>query len=54
MMTLLLEMLKSDEFADDEELVIGGAWEGVYKCLTGRPSLGPTALEGGIFEPWLS
>ena len=52
MMTLLLEMLKSGELADDDELLvmIGGAWAGGGQCLQGRPSLGPTALECGIFE----
>ena len=50
MMTLLLEMLKSGELTDADELVIGGACEEVHQCLIGRPSLGPTALECGIFE----
>ena len=48
-MTLLLEMLKSDELGNDE-LLIGGAWTGVEDCVSGRPSLGPTALELGIYE----
>ena len=50
MMTLLLELLKSDELADDDGLLIGGACYGVEWCLNGRPSLGATALECGIFE----
>ena len=50
MMTLLLEMLRSGELADDDQLLIGGAWQCVGQCLTGRPSLASTALEGGIFE----
>ena len=47
MMTLLLELLKSNELP---ELAIGGAWYAVKFCLTGRPSLGPVALECGLFE----
>ena len=47
MATLLLELLKANELP---ELAIGGAWTGVYYCLTGRPSLGPVALEHGIVE----
>ena len=47
MMTLLLEMLKS---GDDDELLIGGAWTGLEQCLLGRPLLGPTVLECGMFE----
>ena len=50
MMTLLLEMLKSGELADDDDLLTDGTWNGVGFCLIGRPSLGPTALESGIFE----
>ena len=47
MMKLLLELLKSNELP---ELAIGGAWFAVHNCLTGRPSLGPAALECGVFE----
>ena len=43
MMTLLLEMLKSDAFAEDDELLI-------CDCGTGRPSLGRTAMEYGVSE----
>ena len=50
MLTLLLEMLKSDELEDDDELLIGGAFVCVDICLTGRPSLASTAMECGIFE----
>ena len=50
MMALLLEMLQSGELEDDDELLFGGAWNGVDNCLAGRPLLGPTALECGIFE----
>ena len=50
MVTLLLELLKSDELADDNGLLIGGAAYCVDLCLLGRPSLGPTALACGIFE----
>jgi hypothetical protein len=46
MMKLLLELLKSNELP---ELAIGGAWFAVHNCLTGRPSLGPAALECGVF-----
>ena len=48
MLTLLLELLKSDGELPD--LAIGGAFIGVVWCLTGRPSLGPTAVECGIFQ----
>jgi hypothetical protein len=47
MMTLALELLKSNELP---ELAIGGAWCTIHYCLTGRPSLGPVALECGVFE----
>jgi hypothetical protein len=47
MMTLLVELLKSNELP---ELAIGGAWIAVRSCLIGRPSLGPVALECGLFE----
>jgi hypothetical protein len=47
MLTLSLELLRSNELPD---LAIGGAWVCVRYCLTGRPSLGPTALELGICE----
>ena len=48
MLTLLLETLKSNELAEDDELLIGGAGFGVSMCLQGRPSLGPTAMERGV------
>jgi hypothetical protein len=47
MMTLLIELLKSNELP---ELAIGGAWAAIHNCLTGRPSLGPAAVECGVFE----
>ena len=47
MMTLLLDLIKSNELP---ELAIGGAWATIHCCLTGRPSLGPIALECGLFE----
>jgi hypothetical protein len=47
MLTLLIELLKANELP---ELVIGGAWDGVYRCILGRPSLGPIALEHGAME----
>jgi hypothetical protein len=47
MLTLLLELLKVNELP---ELAIGGAWAGVYYCVTGRPSIGPVALKHGIVE----
>ena len=49
-MQLLLELLGSDELANDDELLIGGAWQCVGRCLSGRPSVASTALECGIFE----
>ena len=47
MLTLLLELLKANELP---ELAISGAWLGVFFCITGRPSLGPVALEHGAVE----
>eukprot|EP01046_Picozoa_sp_COSAG06_P006602 COSAG06_NODE_312_length_17767_cov_17.644895_5_plen_374_part_00 len=47
MLTLLLELLKANELP---ELAIGGAWQGFNHCVTGRPSLGPVALEHGAVE----
>jgi hypothetical protein len=47
MLTLSLELLESNELPD---LAIGAAWYAVQFCLTGRASLGPTALELGIYE----
>jgi hypothetical protein len=47
MLKLLLELLKANELP---ELAIGGAWLGIVSCLTGRPSLGPVALEHGAVE----
>ena len=47
MLTLLLELLKANELP---ELAIGGAWYGIFGCFTGRPSLGPVALEHGAVE----
>ena len=48
MMTLLLELLKSDELAD--ELLIASSYSCIATCFNGRFALGPTALECGIFE----
>ena len=48
MLVLLLELLRSDELADDDGLLIGGVGKCVSCCLMGRLSLGPTALECGI------
>ena len=47
MMTLLLELLKSNELP---ELAISGAWCGIHYCLTGRPSVASAALACGMFE----
>ena len=47
MMTLSLDLLKSNELP---QLVIGGAWITIHYCLIGRLSLGPVALECGLFE----
>jgi hypothetical protein len=47
MLKLLLELLKANELP---ELAIGGAWYGINGCFTGRPSLGPVALEHGAVE----
>jgi hypothetical protein len=47
MLTLLMELLKANELP---ELAIGGAWKGFFFCITGRPSLGPVALEHGAVE----
>jgi hypothetical protein len=47
MLTLLIELLKANELP---ELAIGGAWKGFFFCVTGRPSLGPVALEHGAVE----
>ena len=47
MMTLLLELLKSNELP---ELAIGGAWTAIHNCLQGRPGLGPAVLECGVFD----
>ena len=50
MLVLSLGLIKSNEVADDDKLVIGGACQCIEFCLTGRTSFGPTALECGIFE----
>ena len=47
LLTLLLDLIPSNELPD---LAVGGAWSGIRLCLEGRPSLGPTAVKGGIFE----
>jgi hypothetical protein len=47
MLTLLVELLRSGELV---ELAIGGAWRGLEQCLTGRPRLGPAAVELGNFD----
>eukprot|EP01046_Picozoa_sp_COSAG06_P045549 COSAG06_NODE_6314_length_2991_cov_11.420561_2_plen_396_part_00 len=47
MLKLLVELLKANELP---ELAIGGAWYGINGCFTGRPSLGPVALEHGAVE----
>jgi hypothetical protein len=46
LLSLLVELLRSDELP---EPVVGGAWGRVSNCLSGRPSLGPTATELGLF-----
>ena len=50
MMTLLLEMLKSGELADDNVLLIFGAFNSVFNLTYGRPSLAQTAVECGVYE----
>jgi|EP01046_Picozoa_sp_COSAG06_P039352 hypothetical protein len=47
LVTLLLELLKSNELP---ELAIGGALAGIFYSLSGRPSIGPVALEHGVVE----
>ena len=47
MLPLLVELLRSAELP---ELAIGGAWWAIFYCLTGRPSLGPMAMELGLFD----
>jgi len=47
MLPLLVELLRSAELP---ELAIGGAWFAIFYCLTGRPSLGPMAMELGLFD----
>jgi hypothetical protein len=47
MLTLLIELLKANELP---ELAIAGAWFGVINCITGRPDMGPVALEHGAVE----
>ena len=47
LVSLLVELLRSDELP---ELVIGGAWLRVAYCLSGRPGLGPTVMELGLFD----
>ena len=47
MLTLLVELLRSGELP---ELAIGGAWYGLETCLTGRPGLGPAAMELGLID----
>jgi hypothetical protein len=44
---LLVELLRSAELP---ELAIGAAWWAIFCCLTGRPSLGPMAMELGLFD----
>ena len=47
LLPLLIELLRSAELP---ELAIGGAWFAIYCCLFGRPSLGPMAMELGLFD----
>jgi hypothetical protein len=47
MVTLLVELLRLGELP---ELAIGGAWMAIFSCLEGRPSLGPAAMELGLFD----
>jgi hypothetical protein len=47
MLPLLVELLRSAELP---ELAIGAAWWAIFCCLTGRPSLGPMAMELGLFD----
>jgi hypothetical protein len=47
MLTLLVELLRSGEL---QGLAIGGAWRSVEGCLTGRPGLGPAAMELGLID----
>jgi hypothetical protein len=47
MMTLLLELLKSNELP---ELAIGGAWNAIHYCLTARLSVASVSLECGLSE----
>ena len=49
MLPLLVELLRSAELP---ELAIGGAWFAIICCLTGRPSLGPMAMELGLFDTY--
>ena len=47
LLPLLVELLSSAELP---ELAIGGVWFTIFCCLTGRPSLGPAAMELGLFD----
>ena len=47
MLTLLVDLLRSGGLP---ELAIGGAWYGVFQCLSGRPGLGPAAMELGLID----
>ena len=47
MLTLLVELLRSGELP---ELAISGAWHGASLCLSGRPGLGPAALDLGVMD----
>ncbi len=48
MLILILELLRSNELSN--ETAIAGAWTAVCSCLAGRPSLGATVMELGIFD----
>lgn len=47
MLQLLAELLQSTELS---ELVIGGAWTGICRCLRGRPTVGALAMQMGVFD----
>ena len=47
LLPLLVELLRSAELP---ELAIGGAWFVIFGCLTGRPGMGPMAMELGLFD----
>ena len=48
LLTLMLELLRTPEKLPP--LAVGGLWRAVEQTVTGRPALGPPALEAGAFD----